>query len=330
LPLGRPGLEIQRILRAEQPEILEIADKYSLPYVSGMLRKGLIKGVRRPTEIGTSHERLSDNMTTHICRGRAGLMFAQWYMRWIYYAQFDHHVANSPYTAAELLPASEGHTTRRGIWICPMGVDTEFFAPDRNQKPAPLNTGRRLFYGGRLAREKNIGLLIETLEHLPPDHTLDVIGDGPERESFEKESSRRVPGRVRILGHLSDRGEYVARLRQADVFVHPNPKEPFGIGPLEAMACGIPVVAPNSGGILSYAKAENSWLCEPSAEALAKAVRSVFADPIRTRQTTCRARRTAEEHDWSVITKQFFNLLDALHEQGWAAGGLLARRSRHS
>jgi glycosyltransferase involved in cell wall biosynthesis len=96
------------------------------------------------------------------------------------------------------------------------------------------------------------------------------------------------------------------------------------------MACGIPVVAPNSGGILSYANAENSWLCEPSAEALANAVRSVFVDPVRTRQTTCRARRTAEEHDWSVVTKQFFNLLDALHEQRWAAGGLLAQPSRRA
>ena len=44
----------------------------------------------------------------------------------------------------------------------------------------------------------------------------------------------------------------------ADVFVHPNPKEPFGIAPLEAMASGVPTVAPDAGGILSYATDENA------------------------------------------------------------------------
>lgn len=324
LPLGRPGLEIARILRAEQPDILEIADKYSLPYVAGMLRKRMIQGVKRPTEIATSHERLSDNVATHLGGGALGLLFARLYLRWIYFAQFDHHVANSPYTAAELVPASVGHTTRRGIWICPMGVDTEVFVPRCASDMAP-HAGVRLLYTGRLAREKNVGLLIEALERLDREYSLDVIGDGPERLWFERESGRRVPGRVRMHGYLSDRGEYIARLQQADVFVHPNPKEPFGIGPLEAMACGIPVVAPNSGGVLSYASEENAWLCEPSAKALAGEVRSVFVDADRTKLRVCRARRTAEEHDWTIVTKRFFDILDTLHYQGWAEDGLVLR-----
>jgi glycosyltransferase involved in cell wall biosynthesis len=183
-----------------------------------------------------------------------------------------------------------------------------------------------LFFGGRLAREKNVGLLIDTLERLEQSYTLHVIGDGPERESFERESSRRVPGRIRIHGHVSDRSEYKARLCGADVFLHPNPNEPFGIGPLEAMACGIPVVAPDSGGILSYANGRTAWLSKPTPEAMANAVRSVFDDPIRREETIRRARQTAEEHDWTIVTKRFFDLLDALHEHGWAAGGLLCKQ----
>src|SRR5688572_8614948 len=50
LPVGRSGAAIRRILRAEQPDVLEIADKYTLPFLSGMLRRGLVRGVRRPTE----------------------------------------------------------------------------------------------------------------------------------------------------------------------------------------------------------------------------------------------------------------------------------------
>lgn len=325
LPLGRPGREIARILREEQPDILEVADKYSLPYISGMIRKRMIRGVNRPTEIATSHERLGDNVAAHLHAGAAGDWFARWYLRWIYFAQFDHHVANSRYTAEELVPAAEGHTTRRGIWICPMGVDTRVFAPCCAGAERTRNGGVRLLYTGRLAREKNVGLLLDALELLDGSYSLDVIGDGPERNRFAEESSRRLNGRVRLHGYFSDRDAYVARLRQADVFVHPNPKEPFGIGPLEAMAAGVSVVVPNSGGVLSYANDDTAWLYRPSASGLADAVRAVFANRTLRERRLWRARQTAEQHDWRVITERFFSILDTLHQRGWAADGLVAQ-----
>jgi len=84
-----------------------------------------------------------------------------------------------------------------------------------------------------------------------------------------------------------------------------------------SVACGVPVVAPNSGGVLSYARADNAWLCEPSAEGLASAVRSVFADAVVRRERVRRARRTAEEHDWVLVAERFFWLIDTLHQRGW-------------
>ncbi len=63
-----------------------------------------------------------------------------------------------------------------------------------------------------------------------------------------------------FYGHVGAR-ETLARLyASCDVFVHPNPREPFGIGPLEAMASGVPLVAPAAGGLLSYANDTNAWL----------------------------------------------------------------------
>src|SRR5271166_715883 len=313
LPIGRPGREIAQILRLEQPDILEVADKYSLPYISGMVRKGIIGGVKRPTEFATSHERLDDNIAAHLGGGALGTLFAKWYMRYIYFGQFDHHLANSEYTAAELIPASRGHTTRRGIWVCPMGVDTQLFSPG----PASTHAGRQLLYAGRIAPEKNVGLLVQALERLDSEYKLDLVGDGPMREWLLRESARRTPGRVQCHGHIGDRAEYAARLRRADAFVHPNPREPFGIGPLEAMACGIPVLVPRSGGVLSYAREDNAWLYEPTPEGLASAVRSVFADPDQRSAKIAQARQTAEEHEWSAIARQFFDLLDTLHHRGW-------------
>jgi alpha-1,6-mannosyltransferase len=311
LPIGRPGREIAQILRSEQPDILEVADKYSLPYVSGMVRKGIIRGVRRPTEIATSHERLDDNIRAHWRIGPLGSLFARLYMRYLYFAQFDHHVANSEYTAAELIPASRGHTTPRSISICPMGVDTQLFAP----APATPHTDKRLLYTGRVAAEKNIELLLRALELLEPEYTLDIIGDGPLRDWLLRESRARTPGRVRLHGFIADRREYVHRLQQADAFVHPNPREPFGIGPLEAMACGVPVLVPNSGGVLSYANENNAWLYQPAPQALAAAVRSALADDVCRRSKLACARATAESHDWSLIAERYFGLIDDLHRQ---------------
>jgi len=314
LPIGSSGREIRLILGAEQPEILEVSDKYTMPFVSGMLRKRLIPGVCRPTEIATSHERLDDNIDVHFRAGALGKIIAGLYMRYIYFAQFDHHVANSHYTAGELEPASKGHTTRRGIWVCPMGVDTELFRPaDRTGCP-----GTRLLYAGRLAREKNIALLLEVLRALPQEFSLDVIGDGPERESFSQRAQVEFGDRVRMRGHIHDRTAYAGLLRAADVFVHPNPREPFGIGPLEAMACGIPVVLPNAGGVLAYASDQSAWLCAPTADAFAAAIRSALACR-QERDNKCReGRAVAERHDWLIVSKRYFDLIDTLYLDGFA------------
>lgn len=311
LPIGASLREVRRILRAEQPDILEVSDKYTLPCISGMLRKRFLRGIKRPTEIATSHERMDDNVSAHLISGAPGRWFSQIYMHWLYFPMFDHHIANSAYTAAELIPASRGHTTRRGIWICPMGLDAQFFA-GRTRRP---HSGKRLLYSGRLSPEKNTHALVDVILQLPEEYSLVVAGDGPQRQWFLNEAATRARGRIEIKGHFSGRDEFAQELADADVFVHPNPREPFGITPLEAMACGVPVIVPNAGGVLSYASSKNAWLCEPTPSGFASAVESVFADPIeRERRASC-ARTTAQQHDWSLITARYFDLIDSLHEQ---------------
>jgi hypothetical protein len=50
LPIGACLREVRRILTIEQPDILEVSDKFTLPYISGMLRKHLLRGIRRPCQ----------------------------------------------------------------------------------------------------------------------------------------------------------------------------------------------------------------------------------------------------------------------------------------
>src|SRR6202044_73830 len=105
---------------------------------------------------------------------------------------------------------------------------------------------------------------------------------------------------VTFLGHVADRETLADYYANADVFVHPNPREPFGIAPLEAMASGLALVAPNSGGVTSYAESTNAWLETPHAGAFAEAVTWIIRHPQEAVRRRNEARRTAERFDWPV------------------------------
>lgn len=313
LPIGACLRQVSAILRAEQPDILEVSDKYTLPYVSGMLRKHLLREIRRPTEIATSHERLDVNVSSYLTKRAVGGWFARSYMRYVYFPMFDHHIANSDYTAAELIPASVGHTTRRGIWVCPMGLDNGAFSGLTRR----AHREKRLLYAGRLSAEKNTAMLVDLIARLPEEYALVIAGEGPQRAWLMEQASRLSPGRIQLKSHFRDRDEFAQELADADVFVHPNPREPFGITPLEAMACGVPLIAPRAGGVLSYANSANAWLCEPTADEFADAVKSVFADDVERERKVAAARLTAASFDWHLIAARYFDLIDALHARGF-------------
>jgi alpha-1,6-mannosyltransferase len=121
-------------------------------------------------------------------------------------------------------------------------------------------------------------------------------------------------GRIHLLGHIANRKDLADLYANCDALVHPNPREPFGIAPLEAMASGLPVVAPRAGGVLSYANPGNAWLAEPTGTDLAAAVRKVFADDVDKAVKTGQALRTAANFDWPQVAAVFFDLYDDLHK----------------
>lgn len=325
---------IVRVLAAERPALVEISEKYALPYLAAMLRKNWHRQVVRPTLVGLSCERFDDAMAAYLSRASSARTFTEWYIRHIYGPPFDYHIAVSRYTAAELHAALPDRAPGF-IRVCPMGVHADGFGPDRRStalrerllRSAGGTAGSRLlFYAGRLSPEKNLELLLDAVERLVAagdgcDYRLVLAGDGPRRAWLEEQGRTRLGGRVAFAGNL-DRPDLAAACASADVFVHPNPREPFGIGPLEAMASGVPVVVPASGGVLEYAHDGNAWLAEPDAASFAAAVRDAQrGDPARVRA----ARATALAFDWCHVAERYFTLYDELHDQRLRPGD---RRTR--
>lgn len=333
-PRGR----VQQILAAERPDLVEVCDKYTLNYLGALLRRRLLPALDfRPVVVGLSCERMDDNFRTYVGRVPFARAFCAAYMKWIYFPFFDHHIANSEYTAEELRAASQGQIVDRNIWIEPMGVDLGRFSPKRRsvemrQRLLHDAGGDRdsvlLLYAGRLAPEKNLSLLFELVARLAADAKRDfrllVAGDGIERARWESFCEKRAPGRAAFLGHIKNPGELADLFANADIFVHPNPREPFGIAPLEAMASGLPLVAPNRGGVTSYASAENAWLAPADVESFAAAIDDLLADESERNRRLQNALRTAAEYQWDRVAASFLDLYAEL------AGASLDRATANS
>jgi D-inositol-3-phosphate glycosyltransferase len=142
------------------------------------------------------------------------------------------------------------------LTVIPCGVDLGLFGPrGRHERKRPGM--RRILTVGRLVERKGIGNVISALRAVP-DAEL-VVAGGPHRSRLRRDPEARrllelaaeagVSDRVDLRGRV-ERADLPALLRSADVVVCAPWYEPFGIVPLEAMACGVPVVASAVGGLI--------------------------------------------------------------------------------
>ena len=127
-------------------------------------------------------------------------------------------------------------------------------------------------------------------------------------------AEKRFPGKMVLVGHL-DKDELADYYANVDVFVHPNPREPFGNVGLEAMASGAAMVVPNSGGVLTYSNDTNAWTVEPTASSFAAAiVEAVTATELRSRKIAG-AIETARQNNDEQAMSRLFQTYDRMYEE---------------
>ena len=147
----------------------------------------------------------------------------------------------------------------------------------------------------RLAPEKSVGALARVLESVP-GCCLAIVGDGPQRAELERHFSGMD---ARFVGYLKGE-DLAAAYASADAFVYASETETMGSVILEAMASGLPVVAPRAGGIPTLVEHDHTGLLyTPGApDDAEKLTRSVVAD-VGLRSRLGRAARSAVEGcDW--------------------------------
>src|SRR3954469_3627563 len=180
---------------------------------------------------------------------------------------------------------------RRRVSVVPCGVDTGVFEAAGRREPRTPRV-HRLVAACRLVERKGLGDVIAALADVP-DTELHVAG-GPDAAALDADPEARrlralaeergVADRLHLRGRV-DRDAMPALLRSADAVVCAPWYEPFGIVPLEAMACGVPVVATAVGGQVDSVVDGVTGVHVPprDPEALARALRALLDDPQRRR-----------------------------------------------
>jgi alpha-1,6-mannosyltransferase len=216
-----------------------------------------------------------------------------------FYSRFDMIVAPSQYIAARL---AESGVQR--VAVQPLGVDIDIFHPsraDRDLVRSDLGLSpqtRLLVFAGRPAREKNLETLVEAVEKLGGDYRLLLIAAG---------ANLKPHPQTICLDYVRDSKQLARLLASCDAFVHANDQEPFGLIVLEAMAAGLPVVGPSTGGVSELIDdSVGQRAIDATPAGMAEAIEALFARDLEALSKAAR-RRAEERHSWD---RTFGGLMD--------------------
>lgn len=210
-------------------------------------------------------------------------------------------------------------------FIAPCGVDTSRFTPlgERNPKNRP-----RFLAIGRMVARKGFETAIRAIALVPGAEL--IIAGGPDASLLDKDPEiarlksivyeEGVGERVHFLGRI-DHHQLPALIRSADAVLALPWYEPFGIVPLEAMACGVPVIGSRVGGLLdTIVDGKTGVLIDPlDVHAAASAMREVMARPERSRDLGMNGvERVRSRFTWEIVAELTEKAYDSLVEKGSA------------
>ena len=278
------------------PDLIESADPYTLAWASLAAAEQL-----RVPAVAFCH----GNLAARLAGGSGGT--ARLACRYLVnlYRNFDLVMAPSHGLAQCLQAWGVPRVT-----LQPLGVDCSVFTPCAQDeawraqlcRDHGLDGATRLFiYTGRFAREKNLQLLADAVVLLGKGHALVAVGSGP---------SPPVGPQVLLLPPQDDSRQLARMVASCDAYVHAGDHETFGLGVLEAMACGTPVIAARAGGLAELALGAGLLVDRPRAGSWAEAMDASLSGNNAAQRRAALAR--AQAQDWPRVMLQMTQRYTAL------------------
>jgi phosphatidylinositol alpha 1,6-mannosyltransferase len=287
MPVGVPGRRVLTALRGFAPDVVHLA----APFVVGF--RGL--AAARRLGIPTVAVYQTDVAGFASSYGLGLTARAAWAWTCRLHGQADRTLSPSTWATEELRARG---VPRVHQWA--RGVDTSRFTPSKRddalRRELAPNGELLVGYVGRLAPEKEVDRLAAVAD--VPGTRLVVVGEGPEEERL-----RALLPSAAFLGFRG--GDELARIYASlDVFVHTGPKETFCQAVQEALASGLPVVAPDAGGPRDLVlPGRTGFLVPPRPEGDGPLRAAVVAltDPELRARFGASARRSVLRKTWSTV-----------------------------
>jgi phosphatidylinositol alpha 1,6-mannosyltransferase len=287
--LGLPTRTISAALRAHGAEVVHLAS----PFVLGAWGMTAARTLRLPTVAVYQ----TDVAAYARAYGVAMTEGAAW--RWI--RRVHNFASRTLVPSTESAAALHAHGVER-VFLWKRGVDDVQFHPRHRsaglRRAFAPNGGVVVGFVGRLAVEKQVDLLAEVSGR--PGIRLVVVGDGPAAGML-----RKALPEATFLGVR--RGAQLARIYASlDVFAHTGPYETFGQAVQEAMASGLPVVAPRAGGPVDLVDDGRTGYLVPPFEAagFTSAIAELAADPEKRAAFGAAGRVAIEGRSWYAVGEE--------------------------
>ncbi|WP_299487211.1 glycosyltransferase family 4 protein [Acaryochloris sp. IP29b_bin.137] len=177
------------------------------------------------------------------------------------------------------------------------GIAEGVFTP----APPTSNNTLKLLFVGRLVPYKCADVVVEVISRLPSELRsqvhLTIVGDGPQRSSLAAQVSElELEEQIQLVGWV-EQTETAAYYQQADVFCFPSVREFGGAVVLEAMACGLPCIVVNYGGVGEYVTTETGFKLAPVSRS------QLVTDMMQAIQTFCQDRPLLEQMSQKAVQR---------------------------
>lgn len=300
-----PILPFRRLLKKADPDIIHIHS----PVVLGNIAQIVAGGLRKPV-IATNHYlpiNMSRSLTSDPIMGKPFTTVSYTYL--VHFCNRCEYVTAPTMTALNLLYE---HGLRAPAMAISNGIDLKKFSPGQpdeqlRQRFKLPQYGPLILSVNRLSQEKRIDVLIDAAAKLTQHAHVAIASTGPAEADLHAQVERlNLNDKVTFLGFIDD-AELPPLYHLADVFAIPSQAELQSLTTMEAMACGLPVVAADAYALPELVRhQENGFLFQPgNSDEMASYLDTLLVDAALRKQMGTKSLEIIAKHDRRLVLDQW-------------------------